>query len=708
MKITQTFIKHPAVMFPLLICLIGIATAGVSTAILFNVEVENDKTRLKGVVSVQVNLMEAVARFDLEHSQTAHPDGSFNLTMQQIVNAHKSHAGFGKTGEFVIGKLIDGEIALLQNPRFDDDVNFQVPEFVPIPMQRALGGETGEIIASDYKGNQVLASYAPVGILDIGLVAKIDTDEVYQPFIVAGEIIIVLTLVMLGIGVYASRQFSIPFTELEREKKRAEKYLDIAGTIILILDKNGNIKIINRKGCEVLGYNEDQLIGKNWFEMVIPEDKCEQIKQVFARAMSGDMENIAEYINEILDVNGTPHLISWHNSYLTDRNGTISGSISAGEDITEQNKFEKALVLSQTRFNKSQEFANIGTWDWNIETGDLYWSDRIAPLFGYAKGELEITYDNFIAAIHPDDRQMVTDAVNACVEQGAEYNIEHRTLWPDGTVRWLHESGDVVRDQDGNALNMLGVVQDITERMAMQEQLIQSSKMATLGEMATGVAHELNQPLNVIRLAVGNIIKRLDKKPINARYMKEKLSKVDLMAERAASIIDHMRIFGRTTSGKMAPLDSELVVISTLDLIGEQLRMMDIEVTTKFSGNKNIIYGHQVQIEQVLLNLLSNARDSLKDTDGEKKIIVNVGQNKDNTSVNISVEDSGGGIDPKNLQRIFEPFFTTKDVGDGTGLGLSISYGIINDMGGQIEVENTPMGACFKIIMPVYKGKMAA
>ena len=121
------------------------------------------------------------------------------------------------------------------------------------------------------------------------------------------------------------------------------------------------------------------------------------------------------------------------------------------------------LKQSEERLRLSQGYANIGTWDWNIQTGDLFWSERIAPLFGYKVGELETSYDNFLAAIHPEDRDTVTHAVTACIERGERYDLEHRVVWPDGTVRWLLERGDVVRDHTGAPLHMLGVVQDITD-----------------------------------------------------------------------------------------------------------------------------------------------------------------------------------------------------------------------------------------------------
>jgi diguanylate cyclase (GGDEF)-like protein/PAS domain S-box-containing protein len=133
---------------------------------------------------------------------------------------------------------------------------------------------------------------------------------------------------------------------------------------------------------------------------------------------------------------------------------------------------------SQERFVLSQRFANIGTWDWNIQSGELFWSEQIAPLFGYAVGELETTYDNFLGAVHEEDRQSVVDAVNACVERDLPYEIEHRVVWPNGTVRWVLERGGTVKDNQGKPLHMLGVVQDITQRIELDEALRQERDFA--------------------------------------------------------------------------------------------------------------------------------------------------------------------------------------------------------------------------------------
>jgi C4-dicarboxylate-specific signal transduction histidine kinase len=229
--------------------------------------------------------------------------------------------------------------------------------------------------------------------------------------------------------------------------------------------------------------------------------------------------------------------------------------------------------------------------------------------------------------------------------------------------------------------------------------IIQASKLATLGEMATSVAHELNQPLNVIRMAAGNSRRKISNGIADPKYLSDKLERIEAQTARAAAIIDHMRMFGRETNEHPQLIDSRNVIENALNLKGEQLRLADIELVIELPKDCSTVLGHTIQIEQVILNLLTNASDAMADNDGEAKITLRVFE--DDKSVYITLEDTGGGIPKDVLPRIFEPFYTTKAMGKGTGLGLSVSYGIIRDMNGTIAAENIDDGVRFTITLPI-------
>ena len=279
--------------------------------------------------------------------------------------------------------------------------------------------------------------------------------------------------------------------------------------------------------------------------------------------------------------------------------------------------------------------------------------------------------------------------------------VEIDALHQDGhefAVEVAIEKHSMSADGSDN-IAFVGFIRDITARKETAAQIIQASKLATLGEMATSVAHELNQPLSVIRMAAGTARQKISKGIVDPEYLSDKLKRVEEQTVRAAVIIDHMRMFGRKANERPEPIDPRAVITRALDLIGEPLRLAQIEVVTEFSEDCSSVLGHPIQLEQVILNLLANARDAMAERDGESKITLRVFT--DNNGVYITAEDTGGGIPAETLQRVFEPFYTTKEMGKGTGLGLSVSYGIIRDMNGTITAENTDDGARLTITLPL-------
>ncbi|MGC5699736.1 PAS domain-containing protein [Pseudomonas sp. NFXW11] len=272
---------------------------------------------------------------------------------------------------------------------------------------------------------------------------------------------------------------------------------------------------------------------------------------------------------------------------------------------------------------------------------------------------------------------------------------------------WWVWSDRGVFDEQGLLLEIQAVGRDNTEVRRSQQQLTQSAKMATLGEMATGLAHEINQPLNVMRMAIVNVLKRLGNGEVQVDYLTDKLKRIDAQVQRAARVVDHMRIFGRRSEVEQQPFDPAQAIEGTLSLLGEGMRGKGVELRISELGFKVQVLGFVDQLEQVLINLMINARDALlskREQHSDFQPWIAVHGQREGEWVRLWVEDNAGGIDPRLLERIFEPFFTTKPVGIGTGLGLSVSYGIVQNMGGHLRVSNGQDGARFCIELPTVHG----
>jgi len=255
---------------------------------------------------------------------------------------------------------------------------------------------------------------------------------------------------------------------------------------------------------------------------------------------------------------------------------------------------------------------------------------------------------------------------------------------------------------------LLITTSDITKRLEAEQLLIQASKMTTLGEMASGVAHELNQPLSVIKTASSFIIRKTNQhEKIEDQIMSVMVSKIDTSVDRASKIINHMRLFARKSDMELENININEILQNAFEIFSQQLKLRDIEVIWDTEENLPEIKADSSRLEQVFINLLINARDAIEelyppgpDTKGDKKIILKT--RSAGGIVIAEVCDTGIGIPEAILDRIFEPFFTTKEVGKGTGLGLSISYGIIRDCGGNITAKSEPgKGTCFIMQFPV-------
>jgi C4-dicarboxylate-specific signal transduction histidine kinase len=256
-------------------------------------------------------------------------------------------------------------------------------------------------------------------------------------------------------------------------------------------------------------------------------------------------------------------------------------------------------------------------------------------------------------------------------------------------------------------IHIMGDLQETTAEMRRreqelrhkQEQLVQAGKLATLGELTTGVAHELNNPLNNIGLFVGNAVDLIELAATEKGQIVRELRHAMQQVGKATEIISHLRTFGRAAPASREPISLRQVIERALSLMGEQLRLREIAVTVDLGAEEPVVVGNPIQLEQVFINLLTNARDAVADS---PRKAIRISGSIGSAGVEVALTDTGPGIPPGLERRIFDPFFTTKEVGKGTGLGLSITYGIIKEHGGTISVVSPPgAGATFLIRLPL-------
>ena len=258
--------------------------------------------------------------------------------------------------------------------------------------------------------------------------------------------------------------------EAKKEQDKAQKYLNLAGVMFVANDASGKVTMVNRKACDVLGYDEEEIVGKN-FTAFLPKETREEARAVSRKLLAGKVKSVDYYENPVLTKSGEERLIAWHNSILKNERGAITGTLSSGEDITEHRRAEEALVKSQAELEESQRIAQLGRWHLDLATNALAWSPGIYTIFGMEQNELGASYEAFLKAIPPDDRKLVDSAYKTSVKERKPYDITHRIVRPGGEVRWVREICETSYDRKGKPLSSTGTVQDVTQIKKAEEQL---------------------------------------------------------------------------------------------------------------------------------------------------------------------------------------------------------------------------------------------
>ncbi len=386
-----------------------------------------------------------------------------------------------------------------------------------------------------------------------------------------------------------------------------------------------------------------------------------------------------------------------HTAPIVDQDGNVTKAMEMCLDITERKKLEEQLKESEKKYHTI--FNNVPNSIFVLDNRSLNILDcntTASYIYGYEAREL--LGRPFMSLIHPDE---VEKTVSHMRDFSAINQVKN--VRKDGEPFFV----DIMLAASGHSDQeyLLVSTTDITERLEAEQLLFHAGKMATLGEMATGVAHELNQPLTVIKSASNYFIKKTNaNEPIPQETLAILAKEVDSYVDRATKIISHMREFGRKGDQTMEKVDINVAVDRGFTLLNKQFSARGIQMNWEFGEDLPPVMATYDQLEQVFINLFVNARDVLEEKTGNGDSVtpeITVRTSRKQRNVVIEIADNGGGIPSDLIHKIFEPFFTTKKVGKGTGLGLSISYGLIKEFGGTIHAKNSGAGALFTIKLPV-------
>jgi len=376
-------------------------------------------------------------------------------------------------------------------------------------------------------------------------------------------------------------------------------------------------------------------------------------------------------------------------------------------DITERKAAEQALQQTRRDLEKAQAVGKVGSWISDIHGGGkLSWSAECCRVFGLTESTFDGTVDTFYKLVHPEDRAAVGAAADDALLGKRPYEIEHRIVRPDGSIRWVREQAQVERDPAGKPLRMVGVVQDITDRRKLEEQLRHAQKMEAVGTLAGGVAHDFNNILTAILMQLS--VLRLN--PSLNDEARKAVEDLEQGANRAANLTRQLLLFSRQSVMQTRLLDINVLVENLLKMLG---RVLGEHIHLEWKPGPGIcaVDGDSGMLEQVIMNLCVNARDAMP-KGGRLAIstqLLNLTradcsrneQARPGQFVRLTVADTGCGMDEQILGRIFEPFFTTKDVGKGTGLGLATVHGIVQQHRGWVEVESKAgLGSTFRVYLP--------
>ena len=378
-------------------------------------------------------------------------------------------------------------------------------------------------------------------------------------------------------------------------------------------------------------------------------------------------------------------------------------------EIAKHNKVEAELRLSQAYLDEAQRLSHTGSWAWSPPPGDIrYWSDECFRVQGFDPKGRQPRFEEFFQRVHPDDQARVAEVIERAVHEKEEFEFDYRIIHPGGEIRDARSLGHPSLSPTGDLVEYIGTIIDVTDRRQAEKErerlreaqadLAHVSRMTAMGELTASLAHEVNQPITAAVNGASTCVRWLTRDEPDLGEAREAALGVIRNAKRAADIINRIRSISKKGESKRQLADVNELILEMIALLRSETKRYSISVRTELNAELPKVMADSVQVQQVLMNLIMNGIDAMKDVDQEREITIR-SQWADNRMLMISVSDTGVGLPPQQEDRIFDAFFTTKP--HGIGMGLRISRSIVESHGGRLwAAGNSPHGASFHFTIP--------
>lgn len=495
-------------------------------------------------------------------------------------------------------------------------------------------------------------------------------------------------------------------------KKSYEKYRVLYNNspnmFVSVFPDSNEILLCNDTFLNKTGYSRKEIIGSSIFK-IYHDDCMDEVKKAFQQFVETGVIKEKELILKRKDGSKIDAILNVH--AVRNGAGKILYSVSSLRDITERKMVEQALNVSEEKYKTMLNASPDGILLIDLKGIITEVSEIGLELLG-VENKNELIGKHFLRFLPCEKKNTVRQVIDKTINEGIAQNVEIQIKKKNQSLFLAEISSTLIQDIIGVPFSFMITIRDISLHKKLEKKLIHDDRMASLGEMASGIAHEINQPLNTISLVLDNILYEATKdENIGKDYLKKKSEKIFENITRIKNIIDHIRAFSRSHDDYiLTGFDINSSIINAVSMISEQFKHLAIDLNLQIEENPPLIVGNTFKFEQVILNLLLNAKDAVLEKKSKQsedfKMVVGIKSFQENQYLIIEITDNGTGIREEDIEHITLPFYTTKDTGKGTGLGLSISYQIIKELNGSIEIMNNVFfGTTFKIILKIQNKK---